>query len=67
MKKQRDNMISSGDRYLGDANKPVNKPVKLSKEIETNAVQLMGFRCDVQTGWNVQMVNNSPGMRETQV
>ena len=27
----------------------------------------MGFRCDVQTGWNVQMVKNLPGMRETWV
>ena len=27
----------------------------------------MGFRCDVQTGWNVQMVKNPPGMRETWV
>ena len=27
----------------------------------------MGFRCDVQAGWNVQMVKNPPGMRETWV
>ena len=40
MKKQRDNMISGGDRYLGDANQPVNKPIKLSKEIETNGVSI---------------------------
>lgn len=39
-----------------EANKQVNKSVKLSKEVETDGVQVVDFRCGVWTGSNAGLM-----------